>query len=239
MSDYFNAAVIFSVIGHLSFGLTFLSYAQKSILKLRMIAVVSLSFGLAYNTYINVNMPPGDDIRLVIGWLSLFLLQNIYLLVKEIKDNLERPLDPESKLLLACTFPKMHSKDWQSLVRIATVIEAKKGDSLLTTGDPTHSLRLTVEGMAEEVREGVRRECPVGTLWGELTYVLGNNCFNSSPVDIIAKSNMKIYSWEYPELIDLCKKNSRLDAALQHGFIYSAGMKHGLLWNKALKEKTC
>ena len=233
-------ALLFAAIGHLSFALTFLSYAQKNLIRLRMIAVVSLTFGLVYNTYINIKMPPGDDIRLVLGWLSLFLLQNLYLLVREIKDTLEVPLGGETKLLLAGTFPKMHSKDWQTLLAAAKKIEAKAGEIFLSAGDPTRSLRLSYEGLAEEVREGVRRDCAVGTLWGELTFVLGEDCFNASPVDLIAKTDMKMYEWDYAVLRDLCNKNTRLNVALQHGFIYSAGLKHGLLWNKVMpKEIKC
>lgn len=232
-------AIIFTALGHLSFALTFLSYAQKSLIRLRTIAVVSLTFGLVYNTYINIKMPPGEDIRLVLGWLALFLTQNVYLLVKEIKDTLEVPLGAESKLLLACTFPKMHSKDWETLLQAAKKVEAKAGEQLLKVGEPTRTLRLTYEGWAEEIREGVRRDCQVGTLWGELTFVLGEDCFNASSVDIVAKTDLKIYEWDYAVLRDLCNKNTRLNVALQHGFIYSAGLKHGLLWNKAKKDNKC
>ena len=232
-------ATIFSIIGHLSFALTFMSYAQKNLIHLRMIAVVSLTFGLVYNTYVNMKMPPGEDIRLVLGWLTLFLLQNLYLLIREIKDTLEVPLGAESKLLLACTFPKMHSKDWETLVQSAKTVEVKAGEVFLQVGKPTQSLWLSYAGWSEEVREGVRRECAVGTLWGELTFILGENCFNASPVDLIAKTDMKIYSWDYTQLRDLCSKNIRLNVALQHGFIYSAGLKHGLLWNKAQRNTKC
>ena len=218
------------IFGHLSFLLTFAAYAQSNIIKLRMIAVVSLTMGLAYNGWINAHMPVGDDIWLVIGWMVVFLLQNGYLLFKEIRDTLEVSLPTESRDLLVRSFPQMHSKDWKSLTNLAKVVEFSKGDVLLTKGDPTTSIRLTVQGVAEEVRDEDRRDCPKGTLWGELTFVMGEESYNASPVTITAKEKVKVYEWDYAVLRKLCSKNLRLSAALNHGFVHSAGIKHGLLW---------
>ena len=218
------------IFGHLSFLLTFAAYAQSNIIKLRMIAVVSLTLGLAYNGWINAHMPAGDDIWLVIGWMAVFLLQNGYLCFKEIRDTLEVSLEPQSRELLVCAFPKMHSRDWQLLVANAITVHARKGDVLLNVGDPTNSLRLTIKGVATETRDGQSRPCPVGTLFGELTYVMGQHYYNASPVDIIANGDMQLYEWDYAVLDKLSTKNFRLAAALQHGFVHSAGTKHGLLW---------
>ncbi len=67
-------AIAMPVFGHISFALTFASYAQRDIIRLRLIAVASLVLGLAYNLWINAHMPGDDNIWLVIGWLAVFAL---------------------------------------------------------------------------------------------------------------------------------------------------------------------
>ena len=218
------------IFGHLSFLLTFAAYAQNNLIKLRMIAVVSLTLGLAYNGWINAHMPAGDDIWLVIGWMVVFLLQNGYLLFKEIRDTLEVSLPFESRELMVASFPTMHSQDWKTLSGLAKVVQFNKGDVLLNKGNPTSSIRLIVQGVAEELRDEDLRNCPKGTIWGELTYVMGCDTFNASPVTITAKEKLKLFEWDYAVLRKLCSKNLRLSAALNHGFVHSAGIKHGLLW---------
>ncbi len=228
-TDHFSFAI--TAIGHISFGLTFLSYAQSDIIRLRMIAIASLSCGLLYNGWIQSRMTGEDDIWLVVFWLAVFLAQNIFLLVNEIRSELEVRLPTQSKILLSNVFPDMHSRDWLSLVALATVKQHAKGEIILDIGQPTNSLSMIVSGQAQEVRGCDQRLCEKGTLWGELTFVLGENSFNASPVKIsVISETMTTYSWPYETLRKHLKKNHRLNAALQHGFVCSAGLKHGLLW---------
>lgn len=225
-------AVAMPVLGHISFALTFASYAQRDIIRLRLIAVASLVLGLAYNLWINAQMPGEDNIWLVIGWLSIFLVQNVYFLVTAIREGLETSLPHEMRELMVQSFPMMHSRDWQTLIAKATIKRYCKGAQILGKGEPTSALQLIVEGVAQETRCDQSRECGRGTLWGELTYVMGKDYFNASPVSIRASSaNVTVYEWDYDKLKDLATKSLRLQAALQHGFVHSAGMKHGLLWS--------
>lgn len=227
-SEYFSHAM--TVIGHISFVLTFLSFAQKSLIRLRIIAVISQMFGLVYNGWINYHMPPGSDINLVVFWLAMFLVLNVVLLVKEISTTLEVSLPPETRELLVTSFPSIHSRDWITLMSIGKKIQYRKGDKVLSVGDATTSLQMIVEGTAEEDRKGVRKACKRGVLWGELTYVMGPDYYNSSPVDIYVTSEaLTIIDWSYDELKKLADKNPRFNAALQNGFVHSAGLKHGLL----------
>lgn len=228
----------FSAIGHISFALTFLSYAQRDIIRLRMIAVASLICGLAYNGWVQSRLTGDEDIWLVLFWLGIFLLQNIILLVREIRAGLEMTLPAESRSLMVSTFPMMHSRDWQALVGMAQVQTFSRGSHILKVGEATSSLQLIVSGFAKENRNGVDRLCAKGTLWGELTYVMGDDHFNASPVTIAAESEtLIVYSWPYDILREMAAKNIRLNAALQHGFVYSAGLKHGLLWVNATSSQ--
>lgn len=226
-------SVAMPLIGHLSFALTSVSYAQRDIIRLRLIAVASLLLGLAYNAWINVQMQ-GGDIWLVIVWLSVFLVQNIYFLVTAIRQELEVTLRPEAREIMVQTFPLMHSRDWVSLVAKATQKTYRKGAQILSKGDATTALQLITSGSAQEIRGDIYRRCTKGTLWGELTFVMGSDYYNASPVTIIASSDqVTVYEWDYEELRSLANASPRLQAALHHGFVHSAGIKHGLLWNQA------
>ena len=218
------------LIGHASFLLTYLSYSQKSLIRLRMVAVVSLLLGLVYNTWINSNMPEGQDIHLVVFYLAVFLLQNIYVLSREIHHAMEVTLPTEQRELLVSAFPSMHSRDWVKLVACAKKREFRAGDEILALGAATTALQLIASGVAQEHRKGVVKECRKGVLWGELTFVLGLHYFNASPVSIVARSDrVTVLEWPYETLRKLSAENQRFNAALQNGFVHSAGMKHGLL----------
>lgn len=222
-------ASIFVVLGHLSFALTFLSYTQDNLIRLRMIAVASQVLGLIYNLWVNYSMPEGQDIRLVIFWLSMFLVLNVYMLIREITVTLEVSLPVDERELLIKSFPAIHSRDWVQLIKLANKKNFNKDDVLLKVGSSTESLQLIVKGKAVEVRNSVVKECGSGTLWGELTYVMGEDYYNSSPVDIIVTSeSLTLMEWPYEVLRSLAK-NPRFNAALQNGFMHSAGLKHGLL----------
>ena len=156
------------LIGNTSFAATFLSYAQSDIIRLRLIAIASLCMGLVYNTYVHLQMPEGQGIALVIFWLSVFLVQNMAKAVREVSQSIEASLDPESRQLLAASFPAMHSKDWLQLIQAAHRREAQKQDVLLDAGASTSTLMLLASGSAVETRiDGppplVRQP---GTFWG-------------------------------------------------------------------------
>ncbi len=219
----------FVVIGHLSFALTFLSFSQTSLIRLRVIALASQVLGLVYNGWVNYNMPAGQDIHLVVFWLSMFFLLNVFMLVREISNTLEVAIPTEERELLVKSFPAMHSRDWVNFIKAGTRRHFQKGSYVLTVGSPTKSLQIIVKGKATEIRSGVIKDCGSGTLWGELTYVMGEDYYNSSPVDIVvASDNFVLMEWPY-EVLRAMEKSARFSAALQNGFVHSAGLKHGLL----------
>ena len=53
---HFEVADGFTLLGHLSFAITFLSYAQRNIVKLRLLAIASLAIGLVYNGWVHLRV---------------------------------------------------------------------------------------------------------------------------------------------------------------------------------------
>ena len=220
------------IIGNASFAATFFSYAQSSMFRLRLLAIASLVLGLAFLGFVPWRMPHGQGIALVLFWLSVFFVQNIYKAVKEISDSIEAPLGAEERMLLAATFPAMHSRDWQKLSRHASRKTLMKGEVILGAGESTTAIILLARGSANEVRlDGlpslVRHP---GTFFGELTWSLGKDAFNASPCSVLSASDaVHLLVWDYTTLDNLTAKNPRMLAALRDGFIRSAAFKHGLL----------
>ena len=186
------------LIGNASFAATFLSYAQSDIIRLRLIAIASLCMGLLYNTYIHLQMPEGQGIALVIFWLTVFLVQNMAKAAQEVSQSIEAVLEPESRQLMAASFPLIHSKDWQQLIQAAHRRETQKQDFLLEAGASTSTLMLLASGSAIETRiDGlpslVRQP---GTFWGELTWSLGRDRYNKSPCAVtVTSESAQILEW--------------------------------------------
>lgn len=221
----------FYLLGHLSFVITFLAYAQSNLIRLRLIAVCSLVVGLVYNTYVHINMPEGQNLWPVLLWMGVFLVQNIVNSVREVNRSLEISVPAHERLIQASAFPRMHSRDWMAMSAAAKKSVLPKGHVVLATGAATHQLQMLVMGTALEQRSDqvpLRRR--MGALWGELTWVLGGEMFNSSPCDVLITSeDAEVWEWEYSVLDQLCKGNDRLAVALKDGFVRSASFKHGLL----------
>lgn len=221
----------FYLLGHLSFVITFLAYAQSNLIRLRLIAVCSLVVGLVYNTYVHMNMPDGQNLWPVLLWMGVFLVQNIVNSVREVNRSLEIAVPAHERLIQASAFPRMHSRDWMAMSAAAKKSLLPKGHVVLATGAATYSLQMLVMGTALEQRSDqvpLRRR--MGALWGELTWVLGEEMFNSSPCEVLITSeDAEAWEWDYTVLDRLCKGNDRLSIALKDGFVRSASFKHGLL----------
>lgn len=221
----------FYLLGHLSFVITFLAYAQSNLIRLRLIAVCSLVVGLVYNAYVHMNMPEGQNLWPVLLWMGVFLVQNIVNSVREVNRSLEISVPAHERLIQASAFPRMHSRDWMTMSAAAKKSILPKGHVVLATGAATHSLQMLVMGTALEQRSDqapMRRR--MGALWGELTWVLGEEMFNCSPCEVLITSeDAEVWGWDYRVLDRLSKGNDRLSIALQDGFVRSASFKHGLL----------
>lgn len=229
------------LIGNASFAATFLSYAQSDMIRLRLIAIASLCMGLVYNTYVHLQMPDGQGIALVVFWLTVFLLQNLYKAVREVSQSIEASIECGERQLLVASFPAMHSKDWILLAKHAKRRTLAKDESILQAGESTEGLMLLSVGSAVERRlDGLLPLARLpGTFWGELTWSLGRSRYDQSPCTVVVVSeNAEVWEWSYQVLDRLTKDNPRLLAALRDGFLRSACFKHGLLQSRLDDRQT-
>lgn len=221
----FDTQTAFNLVGHLSFALTAAAYLMTDIVKLRAIALISLAAGLVYNSTLS-----SGPLWLVIFWLSVFLCINVYRISREVVDRVEVSLPSQERALMVDTFPKMHSRDWRSLMKIATRKTCQKGEVLLGFGDSTQAVCLLANGQAMETRaDGHATRRTPGALWGELSFVTDDQ-FDGSPCTIVVSSSQAlVLEFPYEALHSLTSQNLRLRSALMEGFVRTAGLKHGLL----------
>jgi CRP-like cAMP-binding protein len=220
---------LFVALGHASFAITFLAYAQRNIIKLRMLAIASLIAGLTYNGWVHYRMPEGQDLWPVLLWLGIFLVQNVYMAGSAVRDQLEVPLTPRSRALMAAAVPDMHSRDWSRLAKLARVERFEEGATLIDIGDSTDRISILAAGQLLMTRPD--RDQPLfrhpGEMWGELTYFMGADAFGQSPCRLQVHSPCaEVWSWSYREIASFCKSD-RARAALFAGFVRAAGLQHG------------
>lgn len=226
-----STPIFFAVLGHASFLITFLSFAQTNIILLRVISVFALTVGLVYNTYVHVSMPLDQNLWPVLIWMGVFWFQNVGLTIRSIINGQEVTLAPKDRMLAVKTLPKLHSRDWLLLTDLGTFTNLVKGATILRVGDATTHLTVLASGTVDEIRADVplmhRGE---GTIFGEITLVMGAEEYNSSPCHIVVTSaTAQTLSWSYTALDALSTKHPRLWAAMLDGFMRSAAFKHGLL----------
>ncbi|MFC7462281.1 cyclic nucleotide-binding domain-containing protein [Hydrogenophaga defluvii] len=231
----FGIQGFFYFLGHLSFAISFVGYSQRSMIRLRLFAVLGLFVGLVYNGYVHMNMPPNQNLWPVLFWMTVFLIQNLVFAVLEIRGSLEVSLPPDQRAILVESFPHMHSRDWAQLVAKVDERGFSQGEAVLSSGEATTSLMLLVSGRCSEVRHDLPSSVrSLGTFWGELTYCMGSALFNRSPCDVLVVSEKAVvYVWSYETLRELEAGNPRLAKALRDAFIWSACTKHALLRPRA------
>lgn len=213
--------LVLPAMGHLSFLITFLAYQQRNVIRLRLIAILSLGIGLAYNSLIQSRMPEDQNIYPVLFWMVVFIVQNLALVVRAIADQLETPLRPASRELMVKTFPTMHSKDWSRLLAAGAEMVHPKGTVLLAADGATDSLHILASGSIVQTSPGSPDLLNnAGTMWGERTFFLGEDEFNSSPCAILALTNVRIIKINYENLHKLCESD-RMRAALFEGVLRS------------------
>lgn len=208
-------------LGNVSFMLTFFAFWQRSLIKLRILAAISLVIGLVYNTYVHLNMPEGQNLWLVLFWMVVFLGVNIYRSWSAISASIERSLSAAQRPIQAVAFPESHSADWVALMGIATSTTYEKGATVIDLGDSTPALMILSVGTAEEQTPGdepVGRS--VGTMWGELTWAMGAECYNESPCRIVVTSqHATVLELPYEALSKLTDNNPRLRLAILDGIV--------------------
>lgn len=212
-------------IGHLSFGLTATSWMLRSVLWLRLTAMVATALGI----WFNYSLPPGP-LWQVIAWLSLFQAINLVQVGLLIRDMSEWRLTNREKSILVAAWPQMHSRDFMKLLRRGTSLQLAPETQLLGVGNGTDALWLVVDGhLVEERDDGTRYELGVGSTIGGATFIARDN-LGGSPSNVAAgPRGASVIRWSYPLLHQLVEKLPRLGGPLYEGITRGMIVKYRML----------
>jgi CRP-like cAMP-binding protein len=222
---------LLTLIGHLSFVLSALSFLMSSILYLRLLAISSTIIGIGYNSLIAIGWPSGNpnaELWTVVFWLCVFLIINLVQSVRLLYQNTEIKLTEPERQLQSIAAPKMRSRDWKRIMDAAEVITLKHGDLLIARAAQTDKVYLLTSGTLVEVDSmGKIFTTTKGTWLGELSWAL-NEQYGGSPSMITASDTVLIRAWKYQDLAKLAQDLPTHDALLD-GFLRGVVRKREIL----------
>jgi CRP-like cAMP-binding protein len=213
------------ILGHLSFGLTAASWMMRSVMWLRIMAIVATILGICFNYLL-----PSGPLWQVIGWLTLFVVINIVQVITMIREMAEEPLLNREKAILVAAWPQMHSRDFKCLMGVGTLLNLPAAETILVVGDGTDSLWLVIDGWLEEHRDDdTQYRLGTGSTSGGATFIARDD-LGGSPSNVIAGARgVTIMKWRYETLFSLVAKRPRMGPALYEGITRAMIVKYRML----------
>lgn len=213
------------LLGHLSFGLTATSWMMKSVLWLRITAIVATGLGIWFNYII-----PAGPLWQVIGWLSLFVVINLVQVVLTIRDLSEATLSNREKAILVAAFPQMHTRDFQRLMRAGQLQTLSPGEMVLSIGDKTKAISLVTDGWFDEGRDdGTSYRLGVGSTIGGATFIARDDLGGSPSLVRAGERGVSIVKWPYPLIHRMLQERPRMGGPLYEGMTRSMIVKYRML----------
>lgn len=198
--------IIFDIIGHLSFGLSALSFLMRDILLLRVLAIISGILGIGYNYFI-----PEGPLWLVISWLFVFLLINLGRIVMLYLERRSVSFTDEERELYQTLFSKFVPVEFMKVIRLAEWHDGREGDVLATENRPLDDLKLIYNGEVAVEQSG--RETATakdGTFIGEMSYIHGGD----ATATVRVARPTRYVSWPKENLRKLLRRNPAMDVAM-------------------------
>lgn len=213
------------LIGHLSFGLTAISWAYRSPLQLRLFAIASLALSLWFN-YALASGPLWQ----VIGWISVFLVINVVQVVVLLRGNSEITLTNRHQAIRTAAWPQMRSRDFMRMIKACEMQTLPAGAQLLHIGDHTDGLMLVADGWLDEDRDdGTHYRLGVGSTIGGATFIARDDLGGSPSAVRAGSQGATILKWSYEQLYSFIEKHPRMGAPLYEGITRGMIVKYRML----------
>ena len=204
------------ILGHSSFVLVAISYAETDFLMLRYFAVVG-STAMLFFTYFH---PHGRVLWLPLKWNALFIAINTYRIAKVYVDRHNADnLPPEYMALRDEHFHLMDPVDFAKLVRLGKVEHFDAGDVLVAQDQDNQYVRLVISGELEALRND------------KLTYRIEEASFVSesglhagimlpgtvrSCCQVRARTPAHVLAWDRTQLLHLLESDAHVHRSLQN-----------------------
>ena len=210
---------VLEMVGHLSFGLTALSFIMRDILVLRVLAIASCCFGIVYNYFL-----PAGPLWLVIFWISVFAVINIVNVVLLCIQNRGITFSDEERELYETLFRNFSPVEFMKLMNLGRWDKSMEGEILATENEPLQDVKLIYNG--EVAVERQRREIASlrdGTFIGEMSYLQNSN----ATATVRTKRPTRYVAWPREDLRKLLKRNPTMDIAMSKLFQLDLARKLG------------
>jgi hypothetical protein len=166
------------ILGHIAYVLLALSYILTNIFWLRLAAVVSMFFEIAYFYY------SGGDLKTGIFWSALFILINAYHLSRLVQDRMTLKLPEKDAPLLREALSGLDDAQINRLLKAAVWKDFAPGDKLTRQDAPLDALYFLLSGRANVVINNKDVAfLEKGSFVGEIAYLTGNPATATVVVD--------------------------------------------------------
>lgn len=197
-------------IGHLSYGLTALSFCVRDILLLRFIAVASCTAGILFNYF-----QPVGPLWLPIAWLAVYIAVNGYRIAGIYLERRAVSFTDEEAELYDTVFRNFSKVEFMKLLRLATWRQAKEGERLAEQGSVLDSLILIYNGEVSIARDGQEiGRSGDGMLIGEMSFIQGGG----ATATVTVTRPTRYLQWPKEALSAMMKRNPTMDVAMKSVF---------------------
>lgn len=201
---------LLQIVGHMSFGLTAVSFYVRDMLLLRSLAIGAGLVGLVYNYLV-----PGGPLWLVIFWICVFMAINLARIGHLIWERRQVRFSDEEQELYGTLFRQFSPVEFMKLLRLGRWVDAAPGDTLAIQDEPVAEVKLIYNGEVEVERDGtVVATSRDGAMIGEISFLQGGPA--TATVRVLRPT--RYVAWGQEDLRRMMRRNPTMDVALRTVF---------------------
>ncbi len=197
-------------VGHFSFALGAVSYWVRDEIWLRSLLIVSFLTSVAYNA-----LPPVGPLWLVLFWLSVYVVINMYRIATKLAETRNVRLTEEEAELRETVFPGFTPVEFAKLMRIGTWKNVPVGTALTVQGEPVPEVMVVQSGhLSVEIDGHAVHTMKDGEIVGEMSFI------GSRPASatVRAVTPTRYIAWLQPALRALLARNPAMSSAMSSVF---------------------
>ena len=190
------------IIGNISFAVTAFSYLMKDIVLLRVIAILSCFLGVIYNFF-----AAQEPLWLVIFWLSIFMIINLYQIINILKGTRKVNFSDKELEIRNNFFSQLSLEQFKKILELSSCQTFPEKACIITKNQPVPELKFILSG-AVNVRDKntILASLKAGSFIGEVSFTSGSR----ATADVIAAEETNVISWDQSSLRKLLISNPSL-----------------------------
>jgi CRP-like cAMP-binding protein len=186
------SASLFLYLGQLAYLLTFVSFAVRNVLWLRLVAVAASFVAIAYSLGV-----PGGPFWIPVLWNALFLLVNCTHLLLNRWRQRSVALDPLENFLSKTALANFPPAEVKSFAKAAGEGKLPAGNHLIRSGTNISHLFCLPKGRADVLTSGRKcAELGPGCFVGEMSLLTRS----ATRADVIAATELSLLVWPHEEI---------------------------------------